>query len=95
MEGDWGTVDELLFEIRRLGVDNAWIREIEKELQKLARRRDQAMFAKEARYSARRMRTRLASPSESSSHLDAAGPAFLDRKAAQGKRRPRRPQPRH
>ena len=52
----------------------------------LARQQDQAHFAKEARYSSRRMNTRLASKEEMASIAsDGEVPAFLRRKAAQGK----------
>jgi hypothetical protein len=47
---------------------------------------DQAHFAKEARYSSRRMNTRLAAKEEMASMAsDGEVPAFLRRKVAQGK----------
>jgi hypothetical protein len=52
----------------------------------LAKQQDQAHFAKEARYSSRRMNTRLASKEEPLAMLgEAEAPAFLRRKSAQGK----------
>lgn len=52
----------------------------------LARQQDQAHFAKEARYSSRRMNTRLTAKEEMASVAsDDDVPAFLRRKAAQGK----------
>lgn len=86
LEGDWRSVDEILSEIQRLGVDNVWIRNVERELKLLARRRDRAQFSKEARYASRKMRSRLASLEDSAEDLELNGPAFLRRKPAQGKR---------
>jgi hypothetical protein len=85
LENDWGKVDYLLGKIRKLGMDNEWVKEIERELRSLAERHDGAMFAKEARYAASKMSSRLASRGEMAESLDAAVPDFLRRKMAQGK----------
>jgi len=56
------------------------------EQARTARQQDQAHFDKEARYSSRRMNTRLAAKEEMASVAsDDDVPAFLRRKAAQGK----------
>jgi Ca-activated chloride channel family protein len=86
LENDWGKVDYLLGKIRKLGMDNEWVKEIERELRSLAERHDGAMFAKEARYAASKMSSRLASRGEMDESLDAVVPDFLRRKMAQGKR---------
>ena len=86
LEGDWATVDFLLEQIKNLGVDNEWVREIERELRLLARRHDRVMFAKEARYASSKMSSRLASMDEMDQPLSADVPDFLRRKMAQGKR---------
>jgi Ca-activated chloride channel family protein len=90
--GDWDGVDRLLVRVKKLGADNEWVRNVAAELSTLASRRDEAMFSKEAMYSARRMRNRLASRDESDAHLSRLDvPDFLRSKSAQGKRDPRRP----
>lgn len=85
LRGDWQTVERLLKEIEKFGADNEWVREIVAELQSLARRRDEAMFAKESRYTSRRMTSRLASRDELSVALSARVPEYTRRKSAQGK----------
>lgn len=84
---DWASVDTFVAQTRVLGEANPWLGDVAGELGDLARSRDEAMFIKEAAYSARRMRSRLAMPSES---LDrrAEGPSYLRRKQAQGKSEP-------
>lgn len=90
--GDWDTVTALLAHIEKLGEDNEWLRAVATELRVLAKRRDQAMFAKEALYSASRMTMRVAASYERPSRAqESSGPAFLRRKAAQGKRDPSEP----
>lgn len=91
LSGDWRTVERLLREIEKLGVENEWVREVVRELRALAVRRDEAMFAKEARYQSRNMSSRLAAPSEYGAPLDAAVPSFLRRKSVRGKADPRPP----
>ena len=66
--------------------DNPWVQEVLNSMAELARQQDQARFAKEARYSSRRMSTRLAAKEEMASIAsDGDAPAFLRRKSAQGK----------
>lgn len=86
LSGDWGGVDELLREMHRFGADNEWVHGIEKELRRLASRRDRAMFAKEARYTARKLGSRLAARDEARGSLDSSVPDYLRRKLAQGRR---------
>jgi Ca-activated chloride channel family protein len=94
LEGDWNGVERMLEEIRGIGLDNEWIQAIEEELRRLASRRDRALFAKEARYSSRRMTTRLSSQHERHESLASEVPDFLRRKIAQGKSAGRRRSPR-
>jgi Ca-activated chloride channel family protein len=84
---DWAQVDMLLGEVSKLGADNPWVAGIVKELKKLASRRDDVLFQKEAAYSSNRMRGRMTAVNESAD-IDAAVPAFLRRKMAQGKAEP-------
>ena len=91
LQGDWPTVERLMKTIEAFGADNEWVREIVVELRQLARRRDEAMFAKESRYTAQRMTSRLASRDEMVQSLNAPVPDFIRRKRAQGKRDPRTP----
>jgi Ca-activated chloride channel family protein len=91
LRGDWPTVERLMKTVEALGADNEWVREIVVELGGLVRRRDEAMFAKESRYTARRMASRLASRDEMTLPANADVPDFVRRKSAQGKRDPRSP----
>jgi len=62
------------------------VQEVLNSMAELARQKDQAHFAKEARYSSRRMNTRLAAKEEMASIAsDGDAQAFLRRKSAQGK----------
>ena len=90
LEGNWDVVDAMLEKIGALGPDHDWIRGIEGELRKLARRRDRALFAKAARYSTHRMQSRLSHPAEAEGMLEADVPHYLRRKTAQGKKSHRR-----
>jgi Ca-activated chloride channel homolog len=87
---DWDTVERMLAEARRMSRDNPWLLSVVDELESLARRRDAAMFAKEAMYSARRERTRLASRVENLDPAEQSVASFLRRKSAQGKGEPPR-----
>jgi Ca-activated chloride channel family protein len=84
---DWDQVQALLASANKLGSDNPWVRDIVRELQQLADRRDDAMFAKEGAYSSRRMSTRLAPSAESLMPGD-ENASYLRRKSAQGKQQP-------
>jgi Ca-activated chloride channel family protein len=82
--GDWDSVMRLLQKATRLGIDNPWIAAVVAELQQLASRKDEILFAKASAYGARRMHTRLAAVQESAA-LDDARAAYLRRKSNQGK----------
>jgi len=84
--GDWQTIERLLKEARQRFADNPWIQQVLESLAELARQRDAARFGKEAVYSGRRMNTRLSAKDEAPTlNQEAAAPAFLRRKSAQGK----------
>lgn len=84
--GDWQAIDRLLHEARTLFADNPWVQQVLQSMADLASRRDEAAFSKEARYSTRRMNSRLSAKDEAPYLSDeAAVPAFLRRKSAQGK----------
>ena len=85
-KGDWNRIDQLLAEAKQRFADNPWVQEVLNSMAELARQKDQAHFAKEARYSSRRMNTRLAAKEEMASIAsDGDAQAFLRRKSAQGK----------
>lgn len=90
LRNDWGLVDELLLRAKALSAENTWLLGVVEELQRLAARRDEMLFAKEAVYSSHRMATRLASPEEGDAP-SSEGPAYLRRKTAQGRRDPEPP----
>lgn len=89
LHGDWDTVMHTLEQARLQSRENPWMQGVVGELEKLAARREREHFAKEAVYSSRRARTRLAAADESMDY-GAEAPAFLRRKAAQGKVQPPR-----
>lgn len=89
LRGDWGMVMLTLEQARLQSSENPWMQGVVTELEKLAARREREHFAKEAAYSSRRARTRLASSSETMNYA-AEAPAFLRRKTAQGKVQPPR-----
>jgi Ca-activated chloride channel homolog len=82
---DWATVDRTLVCARTMARENPWLQGVTDELEGLARQRDEERFAKEAMYSARRVRSRLASQSESAVPDADSVPDYLRRKFAQGK----------
>jgi Ca-activated chloride channel family protein len=81
---DWRTVDRLLAKARERAKDHPWVQSVIEELEQLAARRDDVMFAKEAQYSALRMQSRLAPAMESLSLRDDEE-LFLRRKMSQGR----------
>ena len=87
--GDWNAVNLALSQARQMAADNPWLQGSVAELEGLARKRDDVMFAKEAMYSSRRVRSRLASVTESRDPGDMDAPDYLRRKRAQGKAEPR------
>lgn len=92
--GDWNAVNLALAQARQMSADNPWVQSSVAELEVLASRRDDVMFAKEAMYSSRRVCSRLASVTESREPGDMEVPDYLRRKSAQGKAEPRRRDPR-
>jgi len=85
---DWVTVNRTLARARTLAGDNAWMQTVVMELEGIAARRDEVMFQKEAAYSSRRARSRLAMQVESTEFREQHTPAFLRRKSVQGKAEP-------
>jgi Ca-activated chloride channel homolog len=83
---DWAAVEHTLQRAEEMARDNPWLQETLETLRAIAAERDAVMLSKEALYSSRRMRTRLAMS------IDAAEgptPAYLRRKSAQGRAAPR------
>ena len=84
--GDWDEADYILNEAKRLFSNSPWAQDVLRAMSKLATKRDERMFMKEASFSSSKMSTRLSSKHEESSLLmDSISPAFLRRKSAQGK----------
>jgi Ca-activated chloride channel family protein len=71
--------------------EHPWVAAVVAELETLARQRDELLFAKEARYSAMRMNSRLAAARESAAFEQESSPSYLQRKRSQGQSRERRP----
>ena len=85
-QGDWAEADYILNEARRTFRSSPWAQDVLRAMEKLATRRDDIMFMKEASFSSSKMSTRLSSKNENSSlDKDEAEAAFLRRKSAQGK----------
>jgi Ca-activated chloride channel family protein len=91
--GAWDVVARELARARVLAAEHAWVAAVVEELETLARQRDELMFAKEARYSAMRMSSRLAAAQESAAFEQESSPSYLQRKRSQGQSRERRPPP--
>jgi len=83
--GDWQMVDEILLEADRVAGDHPWLLAMLREMRSSAARRDKENFAKEATYSANKLRTRLCSPDERKEASGKPVPDYVRRKAAQGK----------
>ena len=84
--GDWDTADGLLQEAKVLFRTSPWAKDVLESMEKLAKKRDDAYFMKEAMFSTARMSSRLSSKSEDASVLSEADSiSFLRRKTAQGK----------
>jgi Ca-activated chloride channel homolog len=82
---DWRAVERTLAKARTLARDNEWMQSVVGELEGLAAQRNSVMFQKEAAYSARRARSRLAAAREVNELQDLDAPSFLRRKTMQGK----------
>lgn len=87
--GDWGTVDRLIAEAEGLAGENEWVRSSMSTLRTYALRQEKQMFAKEARYQAHTMRSRMVDRAESAdfnSSSEAMAPSYLRRKLEQGRK---------
>lgn len=88
--GDWRTVDELIRQAELEAGDNAWLQASLESIKRYARVRDGARMSKEARYSSKRMMTRMASVDELSYDYSISTESLkakhLRRKGEQGKR---------
>lgn len=87
---NWDEVDRLVVKMKREAGDNEWLRGVAERMERLARERHEESMAKEARYSAVRMRERVAAVNESANawtdQEENAKAAFLRRKLEQGRR---------
>jgi Ca-activated chloride channel homolog len=83
--GNWQLVEQILEEADRVAGDHPWLIAVLKEMQRAARRRDKERFAKEATYTAHKLRSRLCSPNEAKHSSNEAVPEYARRKTAQGK----------
>ena len=88
--GDWRTVEELIQQAELEAGGNAWLKASLESIKRYALARDEARMSKEARYSSKRMMTRMASVDELSCDYslfdEAQKPKHLRRKGEQGKR---------
>lgn len=76
----------MLEQARQRFSGNPWVQQVLESMAELARERDTARFGKEAMFCMRRMNSRLAAKEEALSlRQEAEAPAYLRRKAAQGK----------
>ena len=87
--GHWQAVGALLDEARREARDNPWVGGILDTLEKLAAMEDRMRFSKEARYSSRKLQSRMTSRGEAlDDSADGLHPSYLRRKREQGKGEP-------
>ncbi len=88
VNGDRGGAEMALKEAQKLGRENPWIAESVAEMERLLTQ-DEALAAKEALYTAGKLQTRLAAPSETLYQRDETEspdiPTFLRRKGSQGR----------
>lgn len=85
--GNWDEADYILDKAKQLFSDSPWAQDVLEAMTKLAARRDEMMFMKEASFSSSKMSTRLSSKHEESALvMESSIPAFLRRKSAQGKK---------
>ncbi len=86
---DWPTVDRLLDDARRQFAGHDWVASVLQAMQALGAQRSRERMLKESVYSVGKMHQRLTVADEATTVSDLAGeaavPAYLRRKAAQGK----------
>jgi Ca-activated chloride channel family protein len=85
--GDWETLQKMLAEACARFADHPWVVEVLSGMAEIAQERDIRHFHKEARYSGRKMSSRVSAKEEMLFCLDgeANAPSFLRRKKSQGK----------
>lgn len=83
---DWAAVERTLRRAEEMARDNPWLQETLETLRGIATERDAVMLSKEALYSSRRMRTRLAMSMDAA---EGPTPDYLRRKGVQGRAAPR------
>ena len=84
--GDWDAADALLQDAKVLFRSSPWVQDVLASMEKLAKKRDDAYFMKEAMFSTAKMSVRLSSKVEDASLVSEADEMpFLRRKTAQGK----------
>jgi Ca-activated chloride channel family protein len=90
-KGDWSTIERMITEGRRRFADNPWVMGVLDGLAELAKAMDGARFSKESMYSSRKMGSRISSKDEVQFSIasETEMPAFLRRKAMQGKAQPK------
>ena len=87
--GHWQAVGILLDEARREARDNPWVGGILDTLENLAAMEDRMRFSKEARYSSRKLQSRMTPHCEApDDSTDGLHPSYLRRKREQGKGEP-------
>ena len=88
LQGDWLQVEQLLIQLETLGRHEPWVAASIAFTRQLMRERDQQRMSKEMLYKSRKMQSRLSSTDEVlfSMAADYEAPAFLRRKATEGRR---------
>ena len=86
---DWAEVERTLRRAEEMARDNPWLQETLETLRDITAERDAVMLSKEALYSSRRMRTRLAAAMDVGADDGRIIPDYLRRKSAQGRAAPR------
>jgi hypothetical protein len=87
--GDWDQAQYFLRELRTFAQGNPWLLASVEQLQRYADRREAEHFSKEAKYTAEKLRSRLAAQNEEvawSEGIDDNKASFLRRKREQGRR---------
>ena len=84
--GDWQTIQRMITEGQARFATHPWVMEILAGIEEIAQDRDSARFLKEAKYSSRKMSSRVSGKDEVLSlAFEAQAPAYLRRKSQQGK----------
>jgi len=85
--GDWARVRAILDELKRIGQDNPWTRDVVDELETLMDEGNREVLAKELYYGSFSSRSRLTTQNEDAAPQD-SDDSYLRRKKRQGRQKP-------